>query len=101
MWFDARPVGCFEVRGIRVRKMDGRARTRLHLANRKREATARWAEYRDAEIAARHVAENESGGTPGSPRPREAIERIESGHFGPTPRDSMTSCLASPCRQSR
>lgn len=64
---------------IRVSRVMGREGPGYISPAVQREAIERWAAYRNAEIIAWHVDEDESGGTQDRPGLREAIRRVESG----------------------
>lgn len=72
----------------RPRRMDGYIRVSRRMGREgpgyispdvQRQAIQRWADYRDVEIAAWHIDEDESGGTQNRPGLRACLARIEGG----------------------
>ncbi len=75
-----RPVGPTRMDGyVRVSRRMGRGGPGYISPNVQREAIQRWADYRNVEIVAWHVDEDESGGTQARPGLRAAMARIEAG----------------------
>ena len=75
-----RPMGPTRMDGyVRVSRRMGRGGPGYISPNVQREAIQRWADYRNVEIVAWHVDEDESGGTQARPALRAAMARIEAG----------------------